>query len=297
MKTATQGNMLAAISFILWGILPLYYQYLPNADTNELLALRIIFTIPFMYLFAWILRRHIAPIKQIMADKKSLLFCLIAGLVMSVSWYTFTWAMTHGQVLAASLGYFINPLFAITLAVVFLKEKLSLAQKAAVFLGIIGISYQVYQYGSLPWISLIMGSFFAIYGLLKKHIKYDSFTSVMVESAVLLPFAVIYFAWLWLNGDSHALNGSTTELLLYIGSAPVTILPLIFFALAIQRTSLTMVGLMQYIEPSLQFLLAVFLFSEIFDTTKAISFSMIWLGLILCSIESMPRRKAKHVHA
>lgn len=287
MQSSRAGNALAAFSFILWGILPLYYQYLPQADINELLALRIIFSVPFMLIAMLLLGKKLPSLSELLADKKSLIMCCIAGIVMCVSWYAFTWAMTHGQVLAASLGYFINPLFAISLGVIFLKEKLSPAQLAAVVLAAAGIGFQVWSYGTLPWLALVMGSFFAIYGLTKKYIKYDALTSVTLEAVVLTPFAVIYMIYDYMSGSSVALTSGMSTFWLYVGSAPVTLAPLIFFALAINRTSLTMVGLMQYIEPTLQLLLAVFLFGEIFDHTKAVSFGFIWLGLILCGVEAM----------
>lgn len=158
MKTTTQGNLLAAFSFVLWGILPLYYQFLPDADINELLAYRILFSVPFMFLMLSLLGRRF-DVKAIMADRRSLFIALIASLIMCISWYTFTWAMTHGDVLAASLGFFINPLFAISLGVIFLKDKLSHAQGIAVLLAIIGIAYQVHVIGQLPWLALVMGDF------------------------------------------------------------------------------------------------------------------------------------------
>lgn len=297
MHTQRAGNALAAFSFVLWGILPLYYQYLPHADINDLLALRIVFSIPFMLLVMMLLRRPLPKLSRLWQDKQSLAMAAIAGLVMCVSWYAFTWAMTHDHVLAASLGFFINPLFAIALAVFFLKERLSKAQSAAVVLGIIGIGYQVWHYGELPWVSLIMGSFFAIYGLCKKYIRYDALTSVTLEAVILSPFALIYLAYTYANQSSTALSADFSTLLLYIGSAPVTLLPLIFFALAISRTSLTMVGLMQYIEPTLQFLLAVFLFGEVFDQVKAVSFGFIWLGLLLCSLEALSSLAIRRLRA
>lgn len=288
MQSRRAGNMLAAFSFVLWGILPLYYQFLPQANINELLALRLIFSVPVMLLVILLLKRPLPNVTELLADKKSFFMCGVAGCIMSVSWYAFTWAITHGEVLAASLGYFINPLFAIALGMFFLREKLTKAQVIAVVLAILGIAYQVWQYGELPWLSLLMGSFFAIYGLTKKYIRYDALTSVTIEAAILTPFAVIYMLWLYFSGDSVSLTSGTTTFLLYVGSAPVTVAPLIFFALALNRTSLTMVGLMQYIEPTLQFLLAVFLFGEVFDHTKAISFSLIWAGLIFCTLEALP---------
>ncbi|MGF1725585.1 EamA family transporter RarD [Photobacterium nomapromontoriensis] len=296
MQTHRAGNALAAFSFVLWGILPLYYQYLPQADINDLLALRILFSVPFMLIAMWLLRRPMPSLVSILQDKRSLFMTGLASLIMCVSWYAFTWAMTHDQVLAASLGFFINPIFAITLGVFFLKERLSKAQFIAVVLAIIGIGYQIWHYGELPWISLIMGSFFALYGLCKKYIKYDAMTSVTLEAALLTPFALIFLVISGLSGTSTALSSDMTTLVLYIGSAPITLAPLIFFALAISRTSLTMIGLMQYIEPSLQFILAVFLFGEVFDQSKAITFTFIWLGLLLCSLEAISHMFQRRYH-
>ncbi|MGR2769795.1 EamA family transporter RarD [Photobacterium ganghwense] len=287
MRTQRVGNALAAFSFVLWGILPLYYQFLPEADINDLLALRILFSVPFMLLVMGMLKRPFPSLHTLWQDKRSLAVSGLAGLIMCISWYAFTWSLTHGQVLAASLGFFINPLFAVTLGVIFLKERLSAAQFVAVLLAIAGIGYQVWYYGELPWLSLIMGSFFALYGLCKKFIRYDALTSVTLESALLSPFALLFLLFSGFQGTSTALSSDTTTLLLYIGSAPVTLLPLIFFALAIQRTSLTMVGLMQYIEPSLQFMLAVWLFGEMFEPAKAINFGLIWLGLVIFSLEAL----------
>lgn len=285
---ATQGNLLAAFSFVLWGIMPLYYQLLPNANVDELLAFRLVFSVPVMVIIFALLRRSLPSVAVIMADKTSLMMCIFAALLMCVSWYSFTWALTHGKVLEASLGFFINPLIAIALGVIVLKDKLSLAQKLAVVLGVIGIGYQVVYYGQLPWLSIVMGSFFAFYGLAKKYVKFDVLTSVLLEALVLVPFALFYLLWDGYQGQSEALQGGITSVLLYMGSAPVTLAPLIFFALAISRTRLSMIGLMQYIEPSLQFLLAVLVFGELLDSVKLVSFSFIWLGLALCALESLP---------
>ena len=296
-----KGNALAAFSFLLWGLMPLYYQFLPDANINELLAFRILFSVPFMALVFLLMGRRMPAISQLKADKKSVALCGLASLIMCVSWYSFTWAITHGQVLAASLGFFINPLFAIGLGVMFLGDKLTAAQKAAVVLGSCGISYMVYSYGELPWLALSMGGFFALYGLCKKFIRFDSLTSVTLEAIWLIPFATVYLIWLWSSDQSvaisSALSGEVSVLLLYIGTAPLTLLPLVFFALAIRATSLSMIGLMQYVEPSLHFLLAVLLFNEHLDHVKVVSFALIWTGLLLCSLEALPalkHRRARH---
>ncbi|WP_428611229.1 EamA family transporter RarD [Shewanella sp.] len=287
-QVSAKGNALAIVSFLLWGLLPLYYQFLPGADVTEMLAIRLLCSVPFMLLVFLLLRKPLPTLSMLKANLPSIALCGLASLIMCVSWYSFTWALTHGQVLAASLGFFINPLFAIGLGVICLKDRLSLAQKWAVALGGLGIGYMVMAYGQLPCLALLMGSFFALYGLCKKFIRFDSLTSVTIEAALLTPIAAAYLLYLSATGQSQALSAGTGNLLLYMGSAPVTLLPLIFFALAIRHTSLSMVGLMQYIEPTMHFLLAIFLFNEVFDSVKAVSFALIWTGLILCSLEALP---------
>ncbi|QDF65991.1 EamA family transporter RarD [Shewanella sp. SNU WT4] len=295
MKTQTQGNLFAAAAFAVWGLLPLYYQFLPGADVLELLAYRLVFSVPVMLALLALLKQPI-DWAQVRQDKRSSLLCLLASLIMCFSWYAFTWAITHDQVLAASLGFFINPLFAIALGVIFLNEKLTKVQMVAVLLAIAGISYQVWGYGQLPWIALVMSGFFALYGLCKKYIKFDSMTSVTLEAIWLAPIALAYLTYVTLSGQSQAFAGGAIEVALYIGSAPVTLVPLALFTLAVSRTSLTNIGLMQYIEPSLQFLLAVFIFAEAFDEIKLVSFSLIWAGLLLCTLDSLPWRQYR-VHS
>jgi len=260
---------------------------MPQADTNELIAMRIIFSVPLMLLILKCLKIPSLSFTQAIKNKQSLCLCFIAGILNCVSLYAFTWAITNDRVLAASLGYFINPLFSIAFGVLFLKDRLTLAQKAAVILAVCGIGYQVYFYGELPWLSLVMGSFFALYGLTKKYIQFDSLTSMSVEVTLLMPFALGYVLFGFLDQSSTVLAGDLATLGLYAGAAPVTLLPLVFFALAVERTTLTMIGLTQYIEPSLQFILAVFIFGEVLDQVKVISFSFIWLGLFLCTFEAL----------
>ncbi|MGY3571912.1 EamA family transporter RarD [Vibrio paucivorans] len=281
------GNIMAAIAFALWGIMPLYYQFLPNAAMDELLALRIIASVPVCLLIIFCIRRKWPDWQAIWADKASLGYAFVGSCLMSISWYAFTWALTNGRVMEASLGFFIGPLVMIALGVVFMKETLSIGKRIGVALAVVGLSYQVWQYGELPIVALVMATFFALYGLCKKHIKFDSYTSLLMESLLVAPFAIAYIAYKHVTVGSEALTVGTAELLLYLGAAPVTLLPLVFYSYAVRYTSMTMVGLMQYIEPSLQFILAVALFGEIFDEVKAVSFGLIWIGLAVTLAESV----------
>ncbi len=281
------GNVMAAVAFLFWGAMPLYYQFLPNAAMDELLALRIAASVPFLLLILQCRKAEAPNWKSLMADKRSFLFAGLASVMMCISWSAFTWAMTNDRVLDASLGFFINPLLVIALGVVAFNEKLSLGQKAAVFFGTLGLGYQIWQYGEVPVAAMLMAVFFALYGWCKRYVKYDAITSLLVEAIVLFPIAAGYMAYKMATGTSVAVSGDMSTLLLYLGAAPVTLLPLFFFSEAVKYAKMSMVGLMQYIEPSLQFVLAVALFGEAFDSVKTVSFGLIWLGLAITIIEGL----------
>ncbi|MBZ3682573.1 MULTISPECIES: EamA family transporter RarD [Providencia] len=289
------GVALAIFSYILWGITPLFYRLLPGAEPLELLAERLIWSIPILF-FVHLIIKNKSLWCQVWSDKRSIILCLFSSSVMAISWTTFTYALTHGQVLAASLGYFINPLFSILLGVLFLRERLVFAEKMAVIFICAGVGYQIWQYGELPILALVMGSAFAIYGLIRKFIRFDVITSLFLEALWLLPIAIAITWWLVSNGLSEVAQGDWQIKILYMLAAPVTIIPLLFFTAAIKRTSLTVIGLAQYIEPTIQFLLAVFLFNELFDWVKGISFSFIWVGLMFCVFAILRKQYIKFSH-
>lgn len=286
---AQSGVLLAICSYILWGITPLFYRLLPGAQPLELLAQRLIWSIPLLLLVRLFIKNR-TRWRAVLQDRRSIFMCLFSSLAMAVSWCTFTYALTHQQVLAASLGYFINPLFSIVLGVIFLKEKLNPAEKWAVILICAGVGYQLWMYGQLPILALVMGGAFAIYGLIRKFIRFDVITSLFIETLWLIPVAIGAMIWLIMRDESAFSSADNLTRFYYILTAPVTILPLLFFTAAIKRTTLTVIGLAQYIEPTMQFLLAVFLFHEAFDAVKGVSFSLIWLGLLCCIFALIRKR-------
>lgn len=244
------GVALAIFSYILWGITPLFYRLLPGAEPLELLAERLIWSVPILFLVRLIIKNK-SLWREVWSDKQSIILCLFSSSVMAISWTTFTYALTHGQVLAASLGYFINPLFSILLGVLFLRERLVFAEKMAVIFICAGVGYQIWQYGELPILALVMGSAFAVYGLIRKFIRFDVITSLFLEALWLLPIAIAITWWLASHGLSAVTQGDWQIKVLYMLAAPVTIIPLLFFTAAIKRTSLTVIGLAQYIEPTI----------------------------------------------
>ncbi|GGI77791.1 permease [Shewanella hanedai] len=285
------GNSIAILAFLTWGLLPLYFQFIPNANVFEILSIRVVFSIPCIYLLLKIMSLPMERIWTAMQNKRVLLICFLAGIFNLTSLYSFTWAVTNGQVLAASLGYFMNPIFSIALGVLFLKDKLSTFQSIAVALSIAGIGCQVIYYGELPWISIIMGGAFALYGLMKKFVDLDALSIMMIELILILPIALcLIMSDLW-QQTSVLYSGDNSKILLYLLSAPVTLIPLVLFSLAVEKISLIMIGFIQYIEPSIQFLLAVMIFGEVLLPVKVASFSLIWLGLLLCIADIIVKKR------
>jgi len=289
------GNGLAISAFVVWGLMPLYFQYIPNVDIMEMMAVRILVSIPLVYVLLKAFSIPTSRVWRAMKDKRTVFLCFMAALVNFISLFAFAWAATSGQVLAASLGYFINPIFSIVLGVLFLKDRLSPFQAIAVALSVAGIGCQVVYYGELPWLSLVMGGAFALYGLIKKYLTLDAMSSMMIEMITMVPFAVvILLGHLW-SETSVFNSGDSTTMLFYLFAAPVTLLPLVLFSVAVTKTSLVMIGFIQYIEPTLQFLLAVVVFGEPLLEIKIISFSLIWIGLLLCIMDITLSRRIHKV--
>ncbi|WFB46968.1 EamA family transporter RarD [Vibrio coralliilyticus] len=290
MSQERTGNWMAALSFLLWGLLPLYYQYLPNAALDELLTVRLVASVPFGILIVLFVTKRMPDFSAIFADHRSLAITFLGSTLMSISWCAFTWAITNDRVIDASLGFFISPLTMTALGVFVLGEKLSLGKKVALVLASAGLSYQVMQYGQVPVIALTMAIFFTLYGWCKKKIRYEWSTCLFVEALALMPFALGYLIFKEMTVGTESLNSGWETFALYVGAAPATLIPLLFYSLAIRLTSMSTVGLMQYIEPSIQFLLAIYLFGEVFDEVKLVSFSLIWAGLLFTIAESAKKR-------
>lgn len=274
------GPASAALSFVLWGMLPLYYQFMPAVNMWELLSHRVLWSVILLG-GLFLLLGYRLPWARLRSEPRQLGLILLAGPIMSISWCMFTWCLTTGQVLATSLAFFMTPLFNIVFAVLFLKEKLTPQKHLAVALALAGLAYMLFSYGELPWFSLIMGANFALYGLLKKKVHYDAGVSLYLESLVQLPAALLIIGYLTLQGTSLFVAGDWSERLLLMGSAPATLLPVGLFCYAVARTRMSTVGLLQYIEPSLAFLLAIFWFGETADPVKTVGFAFVWAGLLV----------------
>lgn len=287
-NSQTTALILGISTFVMWGIFPIYFKMLEHASALEVLAHRIIWSVVFLLIFIKY-KNRIRTLQEILHNKKTLKTLFITGLFIASNWGIYIYAVNSDQILESGLGYFINPLFSMLLGAIFLKERLNLAGKISVFLVFIAIAIQIYSLGKLPFISIILPASFAIYGLLKKKLAVPSMEGLFVETMLLFPFALLYGLFLCSSGNAEF--GLNRLAPIFIFSGIVTVLPLITFNLAAQKLSLSTLGFMQYISPTMQILIAVFMYGENLDFYKIISFIIIWIGIAIVSIDNLKGAK------
>jgi len=286
-----RGGVIAALAaFTFWGGVPIYYQALGSVDPWEVLAHRVIWSIPILVVFL-IYRDGPAFWKRLRLPISSIAWLTLSGLMISVNWVVFVWAVGNGHILDTSLGYFLTPLFNVILGYFVLKERLTTPQYIGVGIAAIGTIYLAWFLGRPPWISITLAISFGLYGLLRKRLAVGPLLGLLWETSLMLTPALVYLLLLAPKAELEFLQGSTSIDLLLMGSGLATILPLVWFNMAAQKLPLSILGFFQYIGPSLSFLVAVFMFNESFSQGHAVAFSCIWLALVLVSIE--PFRRAR----
>lgn len=292
MKDEKLGIIYGTFAYLMWGILPLYWKLVESVPPWEILAHRILWSFAFMVVFILLIRKwrlFVQELQTLFSQKKKLLGITIATLLLSLNWVTFIWAVNTDRVLDASLGYYINPLINVLFGYLFLKERFSYLQWVAIVLAIIGVSYMTLNAGTTPWAAIILAVTFALYGLIKKVIDLSAINGLTIETLIVAPIAFIYIATLMFNGSSSL--SFSIEGLVLLGTGAVTAIPLLLFAQGAKRIPLSLIGFLQYIAPTLMFLLGVFLFNEPFTSVHVVTFSFIWVGLILYSYERIKALK------
>ena len=285
-----RGIFYGIAAYVLWGFFPIYWKLIAEVAPVEILLNRIIWSFVFLYLVL-LVQKNWAWIHSMRGNRRLILISILAALLLAVNWFTYIWGVNNGFIVETSLGYFINPLVYVLLGVVVLREKLRPLQVAAVVIAGIGVLYLTIGIRSLPWISLVLAISFGFYGLIKKRTPLGSVEGLSAEMTVLVVPAMIGLFGLSTAGSSTAqVTGVGTHLLL-IFSGVVTAVPLILFAEATKTVPLTSIGFMQYIAPTMQFLIGVFVYHEDFNTVRLIGFSIIWLALLIYSIDSLQNRE------
>ena len=283
------GILYALATYIMWGLFPIYWKQLHDISAAQLIAHRIFWS--FLMLLAVILVTGQWKKLRAKMDAKTLKWHGAAALLLGINWLTYVWSVNNGYIVESSLGYFINPLFSVFLGMIFLKERLRPLQWVPIVLAGVGVGYLTYLYGRLPWIALVLAISFGVYGLLKKQSSLGSLYGLTFETGIMLLPALGYLTYIRFQGDAAFMTISPKIDLLLIGAGLITAVPLLTFAKAAQSIPLTMIGLMQYIAPTGQFLIGVLLYKEAFSPSQAIGFSIIWVALIFFWVEGWLNRK------
>ncbi len=279
-----KGIWAALGAYVIWGVFPIYWKQVHQVPALEILGHRVVWSLVFMTAVL-VARGEWGRYRAALRRREIWRAYALAGGLLAVNWFTYIWAVNAGFVVEASLGYFINPLFSVLLGVLFLGERLRKGQAAAVAFASAGVLYLTFGYGALPWIALILAGSFGLYGLVKKTSPLDARHGLTLEMSVLFVPALGYLFYLEASGQAaFGHQGAwTTALLAFAGV--VTAVPLLMFGAAARSIPLSMVGFLQYLAPTLQFLIGVFLYGEPFPRERLVGFSLVWIGLLVYALE------------
>ncbi|MFV0348961.1 MAG: EamA family transporter RarD [Halodesulfovibrio sp.] len=289
-SAASSGMAAACVAFVMWGLLPLYWRMLGGVPATEILCHRIMWSAVFVGGIVTFTGRW-KELKEALHSRKTLLTMACSSVLIGINWWLYIWAVNSGHVLETSLGYYINPLVNIMLGFLLFRDRLRPVQLVAIALAAGGVVYQLVQFGRLPWVALSLAFSFSFYGLLRKIASVESIPGLMFETLVLTPLVTGYLLYLHMQGTgAFGTMGVTTDLLL-AGAGVATSLPLVGFAYGARRIRLVTLGLLQYVAPSIAFLLGVYVFKEEFTVDHLITFGCIWSALVLYSGEGIIRNR------
>jgi chloramphenicol-sensitive protein RarD len=282
--------ILGALAYILWGTFPLYWTLLEPGGAIEILAHRIVWSLVTMLviLLAW---RRIPQLKALLRDRRKLLIISGAAVVISVNWGGYIWGVNNGRVVETSLGYFINPLVTVLMGVVFLRERLRRLQWVAMGIAFVAVVVLAVDYGRPPWVALLLAFSFGTYGLAKKQAGAGAVESITVETLVLVPFAAAYIWWLTSTGQSNFASHGLGHAALFTTTGIITAVPLMLFGAAAIRVSMVSLGLLQYLAPTIQFALGIWVFNEAMPASRWIGFGLVWVALAIFTVEALNHRR------
>ncbi len=293
MKKTKEGLLFALSAYLLWGVISLFWKQLSGVNAYNALSYRVLWTVVTMLLYMLIsgrTRLYSRYLREMMADKRLFWTMVMAGFLIALNWLTYIYAVGHGQATEASLGYYVMPLVSVVLALIFLKESLSRWMVYAVCLAGAGVCILVANTEKIPQITILLAFSFAFYGLLKKNVRLPSDLAMLVEAAVIAPLAIVYLVFFSKESLS---DYSLRENLLLAASGIVTSLPLLLFAEGVKRAPLNLIGFIQYINPTMQLLIAVLVFNETIGRGELLGFALIWLAVFLFVIGQLIVFKTK----
>jgi len=284
-----RSGLIAGIAaFGTWGLIPVYWKLFTNISASQILAHRFVWTTCFLVgMLSW--QQRWPEVREATRSRRAVLYCLASGLAISVNWFCFIWAVNVGRVLETSLGYFMTPLMSVLLGATFLRERLSRWQLFSVILALIGVLNLTLGYGRFPWLAITLCVSFGLYGLLRKKSGVRPIPGLFLETTLLTPIAATYLVYLQRAGNSAFSSAGWSMALLLITTGIVTGLPLVWFGHAARHLRLTTLGFLQYLSPSCSFFLGVFLYHEPFTRAHLITFTFIWIALVIFTAEAIWR--------
>lgn len=285
------GILSAGLAFLCWGLFPLYFHAISEVPPMQILVHRVLWSLLFLAIILTV-RQQWAWLGALRGQPRVMGSFVISSLLLSGNWLLYIWAVNNGHVIDASLGYFINPLVNVMLGYLVLKERLRPVQWTAIGLAALGVLWLTWQAGNMPWIALILAASFGGYGLMRKTAALGALEGLSFETLILFPFALGYIGWLTMQGEnSFVTSASDTTRWLLVAAGPITAIPLLLFASGARKIPLSVLGLLQYIGPTIQMSLGIFFFHEVFTQERLIGFVLIWSALALYAAEGLYRRK------
>ncbi|WP_042510324.1 EamA family transporter RarD [Moraxella catarrhalis] len=288
--TTTPKGLLTVLSaFLIWGCFPLYFKELIEYDAIEIIVHRVVWTFVIL-LGITIITRRFRWIDQIKKQPKWLFLTFLASVLIATNWLVYVWAVTHDQVLEASLGYFIHPLVGVLFSMLIFKEKLRLMQKLVVLLAAAAVGIQIVWMGGLPWVSMLLPLSWGLYGVIQRQTPFDALDGLFLETALLVPISLIWLQFSHVASSSMAFWVSS-EIWLLMLAGPVTLVPLLLYNISTKLVQFNTLSFLNYLTPSLIFLLAIFYYHEPFDAKRLLVFVLIWVGLLMFSADMFKHKK------
>lgn len=294
MAETRRGFLLGAAAYALWGLFPLYWTLLEPAGAVEILAHRVFWSLAVMAALVVALRRR-ASFAAIVLRRRTRAILAIAAVVIAVNWGAYIWGVNNGHVVETSLGYFINPLVTVLIGVVVLGERLRPLQWVAMGIATAAVLGLTIEYGRPPWVALVLAFSFGTYGLAKKKANAGAVESLTLETLVIAPLALGYLVFLTSEGQSTFTTEGAAHALLLVSTGLVTAVPLICFGAAATRVSMTTLGLLQYLAPTIQFALGIFVFHEPMPPMRLLGFVLVWIALVIFTFESISHHRRRHL--
>lgn len=291
-----KGIIWAVGAYLVWGVLPIYWKWLDHVSSDEILISRIVWAFVFTLLFVVCMRNSkllFVDIKTLWKNQKAFWSLFSASVLISANWFLYIWAVNNNHMVETSLGYYINPLVSVLLGIIFLKERLTTAQKLAFLLATVGVLILTISYGRFPWMAFSLAISFAIYGLMKKTIPLDALRGLAIETLFIMPFALIYYIYLIVSDRAVLFDSSIQTVILLILTGAATAIPLLLFAKGAQKLPLYLIGFLQYIAPTCMLFLGVIIYGETFKPIDLLSFSLIWVSLIIFTVSKVMGVRAK----